>query len=132
MIILSVVTIGFTFGCKKSKVNKSPNADYIFRGIVKSEKTSDPIKNIRVTIENFGNKAINTNDVGVYDLEYYNVDITTDWYFKFEDIDSTQNGLFENKDTLITLNSGFLHDYDGNGYSGRIESDIIITLKSKN
>jgi putative lipoprotein (rSAM/lipoprotein system) len=132
MIILLFLILGFNFGCKKTEENKSPHADYIFMGIVKSDKTSDPIKNIKVTIENFGNKVVSTNDNGAYDFEYYNVDISTDWYFKFEDIDSTENGSFENKDTLITINSGFLHDYDGNWYTGRIESDIIITMKSKN
>ncbi len=129
MIIILFVLICFVFACKKTEENKMPHADYIFKGYVKSDKTSDPIKNIRITIENFGDRVFTTTDNGAYNFEYYNVDITTDWQFKFEDTDSIENGLFENKDTIITFNPGFLHDYDGNWYAGRIESDIIITMK---
>ena len=65
-------------------------------------------------------------------FEYYDVDIITDWYFKFEDVDSLENGLYENRDTVITLNPGFLHNNNGEWYTGRIESDIVITMEAKN
>jgi len=121
----------FTYGCKKTEENKTPHADYIFRGIVKSELTNQAIKNIKVTITNLGSKNTTTNENGAYNFEYNNVDLITDWNFKYEDIDSTANGLFENKDTTIIINSSFFHDYDGEYYTGRLESDVIIILKPK-
>lgn len=131
LITFSALAVMFAFGCKKTEDNKTPHADYIFRGIVKSEQTSQTIKNIKVTITNLGNKNTTTNENGAYNFEYYNVDLITNWNFKFEDIDSTANGLFENKDTTIIINSSFFHDYDGEWYTGRLESDINITLRPK-
>ena len=131
LITFSAFAVIFAYGCKKTEENNTPHADYVFRGIIKSEQTSQVIKNIKVTITNLGNKKTTTNENGAYRFEYNNVDLITDWYFKFEDIDSTTNGLFENKDTTIILNSSFFHDYDGENYTGRLESDVTITLKSK-
>ncbi|OIP03842.1 MAG: hypothetical protein AUJ97_03780 [Bacteroidetes bacterium CG2_30_32_10] len=131
LITFSAFVVIVAFSCKKTEDNKTPHADYIFRGIVKSAQTSQPIKNIKVSITNLGNKNTSTNENGAFNFEYDNVDLITDWYFKFEDIDSTENGLFENKDTTIILNSSFFHDYNGEYYTGRLESDVTITLKSK-
>jgi putative lipoprotein (rSAM/lipoprotein system) len=132
ILVFVIITMGFNSGCKKTEENKTPYGDYIFRGIIKSAKTLEPIKNIKVTVENLGNKNVITSNDGAYYFEYYNVAVTTDWNFKLEDTDSTENGLFENKDTLITLNQSFLHNYDGEWYAGRVESDIVITMKAKN
>ena len=131
MFLLSAIMV-ISIACKKEDDKKAPNADYIFKGYVKSTETNEPIKNIKVSIENFGNKEYSTSDIGFYYFEYFGIDITTDWHFKFDDIDSIENGSFENKDTVIRLNSGFLHDYDGNAYSGRMESEILILLNAKN
>jgi putative lipoprotein (rSAM/lipoprotein system) len=132
ILVFVLISMVFNSGCKKKEENKTPYGDYIFRGIVKSDKTLAPIKNIKVSLANYGNKNIITQDDGTYYFEYYHVAVTSDWNFKLEDTDSTENGLFENKDTLITLNQSFLHNYDGQWYAGRVESNIEITMKDKN
>jgi len=118
--------------CKEDQQDEQPYADYIFKGVVKNAVTSEPVPGIMVSIQNFGNKNIITAEDGIYNFSFYKAAITTEWYFRFEDTDSSQYGFYETKDTLIRINPGFFHDYDGEWYYGRLESDIIIFIKKKN
>jgi putative lipoprotein (rSAM/lipoprotein system) len=72
--------------------------DLLLEGQVKSNTTGLPITGIRVYVEN-SHQYILTDGEGKF--SFYtegNENLTV----KFEDIDSDQNGLYENKDTVIT------------------------------
>jgi putative lipoprotein (rSAM/lipoprotein system) len=117
--ILSLIWL--LVGCEKTEENKDPAADYIFRGIVRSDKTGETLQGINVI----------TGENGSWYFEYFDVPISNGWNFSLIDTDSIGNGSFKRKDTLISINPGFLHDDDGNWYKGRVESEIVFTMKSK-
>jgi len=74
------------------------NNDVLIQGIVKSNKSNLPIQGIQV-------KDLNTNQYEYTDengaFTFYTERIDT-LKFMFEDIDSTQNGRFSPKDTIVT------------------------------
>jgi putative lipoprotein (rSAM/lipoprotein system) len=72
--------------------------DILIAGQVKSGKTSNPIKGIRVSVADKMQYEF-TDEYGKF--SFYTE--TADSYkVKFEDIDGSQNGLFVEKDTLLT------------------------------
>lgn len=76
--------------------------DILIEGQVKSKNSGLPIEGIKVSVE----------DNTAYDLSNYigRFSFYTEWIdhmkIKFEDIDSTKNGLYINKDTILTYNPG--------------------------
>ena len=71
--------------------------DVYIQGFVKSKTTNQPIRGIKVSIENFPQYEL-TDSIGkfkIYTSKYSQHKI------KFEDIDSTKNGSFLPKDTLL-------------------------------
>jgi putative lipoprotein (rSAM/lipoprotein system) len=72
--------------------------DILIQGQVKSGKTNNPIKGIRVSVTDMMQYEF-TDEYGKF--SFYTE--TADSYkVKFEDIDGSQNGLFVEKDTLLT------------------------------
>ncbi|MFH0757480.1 MAG: hypothetical protein V2B15_09350 [Bacteroidota bacterium] len=71
--------------------------DLLVEGIVTAKSSGRPIKNIHVFTDPFGSEAA-TDDKGAfsfYTLRFESVKLT------FEDIDSTDNGSFATRDTVI-------------------------------
>ena len=73
-------------------------SDIFIEGLVKSKKTNEPIKGIKVSVED-NPQYLYTNDAG--EFSFYTVSADT-CRIKFEDIDSVQNGSFIDKDTILT------------------------------
>jgi hypothetical protein len=76
--------------------------DVYIEGLVKSKATGIPIKGIKVTIADKIQYEF-TNAEGRFSLYTETAD---SYKIRFEDIDSTQNGIFANKDTLLTNING--------------------------
>ena len=72
--------------------------DIFFEGQVKSEKTNKPLKGIKVSVEDKLQYQY-TDESGKF--SFY-TETATSYKIKFEDIDSDQNGIFVEKDTLLT------------------------------
>ncbi|MGD0756034.1 MAG: radical SAM-associated putative lipoprotein [Bacteroidales bacterium] len=72
--------------------------DIFIEGQVKSEKTNKPIKGIRVSVADMMQYEF-TDEEGKFSLYTETAD---NYDIKFEDIDSSQNGIFAGKDTLLT------------------------------
>lgn len=72
-------------------------ADIYIEGLVKSKKTGDPIKGIKVSVED-NPQYLYTNDAGEFSFYTESADIKV---IKFEDVDSVQFGAFIDKDTTI-------------------------------
>jgi len=78
--------------------------DFLVEGLVKSKMTGLPIKGIKVSIAE--------------KVQYTNTDINGRFSFyiekiqklriKFTDVDSTENFLFSNKDTIVTIKDSVL------------------------
>jgi CarboxypepD_reg-like domain len=72
--------------------------DVLIEGQVKSEKTSLPVKGIKVSVADKMQLEY-TNEDGKFSLY---TETAGSYKIKFEDIDSNQNGLFVGRDTLLT------------------------------
>jgi putative lipoprotein (rSAM/lipoprotein system) len=71
--------------------------DVLIKGQVKSEKTNNPVKGIKVSIEDKMQYEITDAD-GKF--SFY-TETSDSYLIRFEDIDSNQNGIFTGKDTLL-------------------------------
>lgn len=72
--------------------------DILLEGQVRSEKTNQPIKGIKVSVEDKLQNEL-TDESGKF--SFY-TEAATSYKIKFEDIDSDLNGIFVAKDTLLT------------------------------
>ena len=72
-------------------------ADIFIEGLVKSKRTGRPIQGIKVSVAN-NPQYLYTNEDGSFSLY---TEIAESYKIIFEDIDSNQNGLFNNKDTTL-------------------------------
>ncbi len=71
--------------------------DVYIEGLVKSKKTGEPIKGIKVSIAD-NQQYQYTNEDGSFSLYTETAETCK---IKFEDIDSNQNGTFIDKDTIL-------------------------------
>lgn len=76
---------------------KDAGLDIVFSGVVKSSKTSQPIEGIKVSVGNHSQYTY-SDASGRFNL-YTETD--SEYLLKFEDIDSTKNGSYAPKDTLL-------------------------------
>lgn len=73
-------------------------ADIYITGSVKSKKTSEPIRGIRVSVKD-NPQYLYTDDAGEFSFYTESADIKV---IRFEDVDSVKYGSFSDKDTTIT------------------------------
>lgn len=120
--------LGFTSSCIPVAEYGVPSADYILNGNIKSSTTNTAIDHIQV-IMNYdtsytdasGNFSVTSND--------FPDDITYDVYFN--DIDSTENGSYTNKQISVQFYSADLTDGDGSWYEGSTSKNIDVKLDPK-
>jgi putative lipoprotein (rSAM/lipoprotein system) len=72
--------------------------DILIEGQVKSDKTSLPVKGIKVSVEHLMQYQY-TDESGKF--SFY-TETAISYNIKFEDVDADQNGVFVNKETLLT------------------------------
>jgi hypothetical protein len=73
-------------------------ADVYIQGLVKSKKTGQPIKGIKVSVADNPQYQYTSEDGS---FSFY-TETAENCIIKFEDIDSNQNGAFFDKDTTLT------------------------------
>jgi len=78
----------------------SPSATYVLNGTVKSKTSRLPINNIRIF---HYATATYTNSEGEFTLSFPSEGDSKIILYSFQDVDSTENGYFENLDTLISF-----------------------------
>jgi hypothetical protein len=103
---LSLSTALFVFqACYGPRIDEGK--DVYFQGLVKSKSTNLPIPGIKVSIENQP-QYIFTDNQGSFRIY---AATALEYKLKFEDIDSTTNGYFLPKDTLLKTDdkSAFLN-----------------------
>jgi hypothetical protein len=79
--------------------------DVFIDGLVKSKKTGQPIKGIKVSIADLP-QYLYTGEDGSFSLY---TESAASCKIKFEDIDSNQNGVFSDKDTILINPLGKVH-----------------------
>jgi putative lipoprotein (rSAM/lipoprotein system) len=133
VIIVSLLAIlGFASSCEKTdpKVEYgTPSAKFIVNGKIESKDSNAPVKNIRVIMQ--GDTSLTDLD-GKYQVIQPN-DFPSDktYDIKFQDFDGISNGNLENLDTVVTFTDPQFTDGDGHWYSGEVEKDFNVKLKTK-
>jgi len=78
--------------------------DLLIEGQVTSKNTGLPVKGIKVSVAD-QEQYTNTDENGKFSFYMEKLSSTR---IKFTDVDSTKNGLFSNKDTLIVIKDSIL------------------------
>ncbi len=86
--------------------------DLLVEGLVKSKKTGLPIKGIKVSVADKV-QYTNTDENGKF--SFY-IEKLQNAKIRFTDIDSTQNILFSNKDTLVSIKDSLLMSKESKVY----------------
>lgn len=131
LICICLAIIGFTSSCNGPDEYGTPYAKFIIKGKVSSEETGQVIKGIQALVPS--RDSIYTDDEGNFRLiiEDFPSDSTT-FKMEFNDIDSEQDGLFQNADTSITFLNPKFSGGDDDWYKGETSKEINIKLTRKN
>jgi len=105
-----------------------PNASFIVKGNVISEKDSMIIPHIRVFM---GNDSTYTDESGNYQIEINNFPETQSYLLKFKDIDGSLNGEYQDFETIVEFKDPQFTGGSDSWYAGRTEKVVNVNLKSK-
>jgi putative lipoprotein (rSAM/lipoprotein system) len=111
-----------------------PYADFTVKGTIKSENNQLGLANIKVTLEDTTSKTVVdsgfTAQDGSFSLKQTSTPWFNTWVFRAQDIDGTANGLFSEKDTLISIPMDSLKDsVSALFYKGKGVASIDLFLK---
>ena len=121
--------LGFSAGCLPVAEYGVPSANFILNGNIKSTTTEQPINNIKVTMRS--DTAI-SDENGTFSIKINDFPENQTYNVTIEDIDSIQNGHFENKDTTVTFpDNNFVGGEDDDWYEGETQQNISIYLDDK-
>ena len=129
ILTLLLAILGFA-ACRENSVEYgTPYATYKFNGTVESAETKQPVENIKVTI---GENITQTNEEGEFsvdDAQYFPEDQT--FYVHFEDVDSIENGEYQDLDTIVESENAQFTNGDGDWYAGETTIEIDVQMKPK-
>lgn len=133
VLLVFLTIIGFNY-CKKRNNNimdeyGTPHADFIIYGKVRSKATNEPIEGIKGLSMS---DSVFTNEKGDFVFNYLGF-FPTDQSFtiKFNDVDSSANGLFEDYDTTIEFTDPIFTGGDEGWYEGSTEKEVEVKLTPK-
>ena len=106
IIVLSTVLL-ILIGCGDEPAG-TPYADFKVSGYVRAADTQQPIPGIRFSLRDTLTAASVISDIisnasGWYLIDYTAPTTWNTWHLHAEDVDSSLNGSFRSKDTLISL-----------------------------
>jgi putative lipoprotein (rSAM/lipoprotein system) len=128
--------LGFS-GCEgESPVEYgSPNATFIINGNISSEKTDEPVENIKIVMvkENFyGIDSTFTDNSGLFEVkDGSGFPEDSEFLIKIRDIDGDSNGAFEDLDTTVVFEDSEFEGGDGNWFYGLTSKEFNIKLTPK-
>lgn len=124
--------LGFTTSCKDYLIRTeygTPSAKFIVNGKIESSVSNTAIENIRVIMH--GDTTF-TDGEGKYQVsDKYGFPRSQIYDIKFQDIDGSQNGEFENFDTVVEFKDPSFINGDGHWYQGEISKELNVTLNPK-
>ncbi len=124
--------LSMLFGCRIGPTPIEygmPHADFKISGTVLSADQNQPIKGLSVTIRDtvYHWRAIDstkTDSLGRYSLQFCEEPYLNTWNLEFVDVDSTENGSFRSKDTIISIPENELKDPSDSWYKGHAEKIV--------
>ena len=126
-LIALLISITGIYSCKDDPecLYGTPHADYIFKGTISSENNI-PVKNIKVKVSNDISVTDSTysDDLGNYEIQV-NEELNNKWIISAVDIDSSENGEFQNTDSVIVLDNSEYSD------DNKVEKTVNFILKEK-
>ena len=136
-IVLGVL-LGFFFGCSSGGGPMEygmPHADFKVTGTVQSADSSLPVKGLSVSLRDTMNASgiidsARTDSLGRYLLEFSGYAFGNTWTLRVKDIDSSANGSFAEKDTVISQPP--LQGGDGHWYEGHGEETVDVNVTRSN
>ena len=137
LLVSAIMGIFCSSGCGMNKVAYGmPHADYKISGTVVSSVHELPIKGLlitmRDTMSSYGNlDSTKSDSLGRSSLERSGYPRDSTWDLSVIDIDSTENGSFASKDTIISIPKSELKDGDAPWYWGHGEKNVDIKLDNK-
>ena len=114
-----------------------PHADCKVSGTVLSSDLNLPVKGLMVSIRDTMEASgiidsTQTDSSGRYSLQFSNAPWDRTWELRVKDIDSTENGLFLTKDTLIFIPESEFKEPSDNWDQGYVEKTVNIRVDRKN
>lgn len=137
LIALLLSLLGFTTACFLigGAEYGTPHADFIVRGKVESQIDSRPIKNIRVIMRDstsiYYRDSINTDLNGIYTLKVTGFPLSKNFNIDLKDIDGTENGEFQNLDTIVEFKNPVFTGGNKHWYNGQTEKEFDLKMKPK-
>jgi putative lipoprotein (rSAM/lipoprotein system) len=133
--------LGFASACDDKEKKRyeygmpSPYAGFIVRGSVSSEKDNSSIKNIEIIMEDslfYYAKDTTYSDLnGNYVVKLGSSPMSEIFKIKLRDIDSTENGEYQNLDTIIKFEDHKFTGGDGLRFLGKTEKEFDLKMKPK-
>jgi putative lipoprotein (rSAM/lipoprotein system) len=109
----------------------TPSAKFRVAGTIKSDSTGNNIQNISVIGDQYDTVFSDAN--GFYQIQTGGFPLDTVMIqIKFSDIDGTQNGSFQDIDTVVEFDNPQFNAGDGDWYAGETNKVFNIKLKPKN
>jgi putative lipoprotein (rSAM/lipoprotein system) len=128
VLAIMIAFLGFSVSCEMKAEYGVPNAKFIVNGKVESSLDSSPIKHIRVIMQ-FDSTL--TDDDGNYTIaNNYVFPGSHTFDIRFHDVDSMDNGIYENKDTIVTFTNPKFTKGNGHWYEGETSKEFNVKLKS--
>lgn len=120
--------MGFIASCVRMEYGM-PHADFIVTGKIKSAETNQEIRNIEVKIH--GN-TVKSDEYGNYEISVLGMSADNQTFdISYTDIDGTENGEYQNLDTLVQFDNPEFTGGDGDWYEGETTTEFDIKLESK-
>ena len=129
VIIAFLALLGFS--CSNDPVDEygTPSAKFIVNGNVLSEESNEPVRNIRVVMQN---DTAYTDQEGNYQVaDNWGFPTDQTYIIKFSDIDNELNGAYHAIDTVVEFNDPEFTGGDGKWYSGETTKILDIKLTPK-
>ncbi|MFH0867366.1 MAG: radical SAM-associated putative lipoprotein [Bacteroidota bacterium] len=132
-LLLSMILglLGIQVACDRPDEYGCPAAKFKVIGTIESDSTGSKIQNISVTNGQYD--TIYSDFNGFYQIQISGPPLdTVTFQIHFADIDNTQNGNFQNLDTIVEFDNPQFTNGDGDWYAGETSKEFNVKLKPKN
>ncbi|HNW99663.1 MAG TPA: radical SAM-associated putative lipoprotein [Bacteroidales bacterium] len=133
LLVLLLSALGILSSCDKNNGGGiqaeygCPNADFIVKGCIASDSTGAKIKNIKVVSQD----SVYSDLAGNYILIMNAFPENQTFTLHFKDVDSTDNGSYQNLDTTISFQNPQFTNGDGDWYEGQTTKELNVKLNLK-
>ncbi len=137
------ILISFILGIFSNSCNKygteteygMPHADFKINGTVKSDQSDTPIRGISMSLRSTSDNVIVTDSTLTDSLGRYSIEFTdgvsknNTWILRANDVDGNENGVFSQKDSIVSIPENELSGGNGNWYMGKGEKEVNLGLE---